>query len=78
MGFPVRRLYATLNELEVDIAVVGAGVGGFTAAMRAFDLNRSVAIINRGRVGGASLHDGALSSKTLWVANPGLASLYHF
>tara|TARA_Y100000782_G_C10187000_1_gene267304 strand:+ start:1769 stop:3265 length:1497 start_codon:yes stop_codon:yes gene_type:complete len=49
-----------------DVCVIGAGPSGFAAAMRAIDLGKSVAIIERGNIGGAGIYNGALSSKTLW------------
>ena len=52
--------------MRVDLCILGAGPAGFAAAMRAHDLGKRVVILERGRVGGAGLHDGALSSKTMW------------
>lgn len=49
-----------------DLCVIGAGPGGYAAAMRAHDLGKRVALVERANVGGAGLHMGALSSKTLW------------
>lgn len=49
-----------------DLCVLGAGPAGFAAAMRAHDLGKRVALVEAGRVGGAGIHAGALSSKTLW------------
>ncbi len=49
-----------------DLCVIGAGPAGFAAATRAHDLGRKVLLVERARVGGAGLHHGALSSKTLW------------
>ncbi|MFO0604232.1 MAG: NAD(P)/FAD-dependent oxidoreductase [Polyangiales bacterium] len=49
-----------------DLCILGAGPAGFAAASRAWDLGKRVALIERGRVGGRGLADGALSSKTLW------------
>lgn len=49
-----------------DLCVLGAGPAGFAAAMRASDLGRSVLLVEADRVGGAGIHHGALSSKTLW------------
>jgi dihydrolipoamide dehydrogenase len=48
------------------LCVVGAGPGGYAAAMRAHDLGKRVVIVERGQVGGAGIHAGALSSKTMW------------
>ena len=49
-----------------DLAVIGAGPAGYAAAVRAWDLGKTVALIERGALGGAGVHDGALASKTLW------------
>ncbi len=49
-----------------DVCVIGAGPAGFAAAMRAHDLGKRVLLVERARVGGAGLHAGALSSKTMW------------
>lgn len=51
---------------EFDVCVIGGGPAGYAAAMRAWDYGRSVCLIERDQVGGAGVHDGALSSKTLW------------
>lgn len=49
-----------------DLCVLGGGPAGFAAAMRAIDLGRRVLLVERDRLGGAGIHRGALSSKTLW------------
>lgn len=49
-----------------DLCVLGAGPGGYAAAMRAHDLGKRVLLVERDRVGGAGIHSGALSSKTMW------------
>lgn len=51
---------------QFDVCVMGAGPSGFAAVMRAIDFGKKVALIERGKVGGAGLFNGALSSKTLW------------
>ncbi len=51
---------------EYDLCILGAGPAGYAAAMRAHDLGKRVALIEASRVGGAGLHNGALSSKTMW------------
>jgi dihydrolipoamide dehydrogenase len=51
---------------EFDLCILGAGPAGYAAAMRAHDLGKRVALIERQSVGGAGVHRGALSSKTLW------------
>ena len=54
------------NSPRYDVAIVGAGPAGFAAAMRAHDLGKKVLLVEKGRLGGAGLHAGALSSKTMW------------
>jgi dihydrolipoamide dehydrogenase len=46
--------------------MIGCGPAGFAAAMRSYDFGKRVCIVERGRLGGAGVHAGALSSKTLW------------
>jgi dihydrolipoamide dehydrogenase len=48
------------------LCVLGAGPAGYAAAMRAHDLGKRVILVERDRVGGAGIHAGALSSKTMW------------
>lgn len=54
------------SPTRYDVAILGAGPAGFAAAMRAHDLGKKVLLVEKGRLGGAGLHAGALSSKTMW------------
>lgn len=51
---------------KFDVIVIGAGPSGYAAAMRAIDFGKKVCLIERDKVGGAGVYNGALSSKTLW------------
>lgn len=51
---------------KYDLCVIGAGPAGYAAAMRAIDFGKTVILIEKDKVGGAGLYDGALSSKTMW------------
>jgi dihydrolipoamide dehydrogenase len=54
------------SELMADVAVLGAGPGGYTAAFRAADLGKNVVLIERyGRLGGVCLNVGCIPSKAL-------------
>jgi dihydrolipoamide dehydrogenase len=53
-------------EYEVDLLVLGAGPGGYTAAFRAADLGREVSLIERwDTLGGVCLNVGCIPSKAL-------------
>lgn len=49
-----------------DLCVIGGGPAGYAAAMRALDLGKTVCLIEREKLGGTGVRNGALSSKTLW------------
>jgi len=56
----------TNAEAEYDVAVIGAGPGGYTAAFRAADLGLKVALIERYEsLGGVCLNVGCIPSKAL-------------
>jgi dihydrolipoamide dehydrogenase len=53
-------------DVRVQVAVLGGGPGGYTAAFRAADLGLSVALIDRGeQLGGVCLNVGCIPSKAL-------------
>ena len=54
------------SKLKYDICVIGCGPAGFAAAMRSYDFGNHVCIVEGNHVGGAGIHNGALSSKTMW------------
>jgi len=55
-----------MEKLKYDVCVIGCGPAGFAAAMRSYDFDNHVCIVEGGNVGGAGIADGALSSKTMW------------
>jgi len=54
-----------LAEYTFDLVVLGAGSGGYAAALRAAELGRSVALIEKNKVGGTCLHIGCIPTKAL-------------
>lgn len=48
-----------------DIVVLGGGSGGYAAALRASELGKSVALIEKDQVGGTCLHRGCIPTKAL-------------
>jgi dihydrolipoamide dehydrogenase len=54
------------HELQVKVAVLGSGPGGYAAAFRLADLGFNVALIERyENIGGVCLNVGCIPSKTL-------------
>ena len=51
---------------KYDLVVIGAGPSGYAAAMRALDFKKKTLLVEKNRVGGAGVTNGALSSKTWW------------
>ncbi len=55
-----------MSETKYDIVVLGSGPGGYTAAFRAADLGKKVALIERyENIGGVCLNVGCIPSKAL-------------
>jgi len=50
---------------QFDLVVLGGGTGGYSAALRAAELGMSVALVERGKVGGTCLHQGCIPTKAL-------------
>ncbi|GFR36806.1 dihydrolipoyl dehydrogenase [Insulibacter thermoxylanivorax] len=54
-----------METREIDVAVLGGGIGGYTAAIRASQLGLKVVLIERDKLGGTCLHRGCIPSKSL-------------
>ncbi|MGH7727961.1 MAG: dihydrolipoyl dehydrogenase [Vulcanimicrobiaceae bacterium] len=54
-----------MAEREVDVVVIGAGPGGYHAAIRSAQLGKSVLCIDRDEVGGVCLNWGCIPTKAL-------------
>src|SRR3989337_799187 len=59
---------------KFDLVVIGAGPSGYAAAMRSLDFKKKTLIIEKDKVGGAGVTNGALSSKTWWELSRETAS----
>ncbi|MBN8207307.1 dihydrolipoyl dehydrogenase [Bacillus sp. NTK071] len=63
--------------IELDTLVVGAGPGGYVAAIRAAQLGQKVAIADKGTLGGVCLNVGCIPSKALINASHKYESAKH-
>jgi dihydrolipoamide dehydrogenase len=54
-----------VSEQNFDIVILGAGSGGYAAALRASELGFSVALVEKDKLGGTCLHVGCIPTKAL-------------
>ncbi|MGA3021031.1 MAG: dihydrolipoyl dehydrogenase [Candidatus Micrarchaeales archaeon] len=62
---------------DIDIAVVGGGVGGYFSAIRASQLGKSVALVEKEKMGGHCLNYACIPSKTLIKASDMFYEIQH-
>ena len=53
------------TETTYDVVVLGGGSGGYACAFRAAELGLSVALVEKGKLGGTCLHVGCIPTKAL-------------
>ncbi|WBB54301.1 dihydrolipoyl dehydrogenase [Verrucosispora sp. WMMD573] len=53
------------NDTTFDIVILGGGSGGYATALRAAQLGLSVALVEKGKLGGTCLHNGCIPTKAL-------------
>ena len=51
--------------MKYDIIVIGSGPGGYVAAIRAAQLGKKVAVVERAEAGGVCLNWGCIPTKAL-------------
>ncbi len=56
---------STQDNKTFDIAIIGAGPGGYVAAIKSAQLGKKVALIEKGHLGGTCLNVGCIPTKTL-------------
>ncbi|GAA5198062.1 dihydrolipoyl dehydrogenase [Microbacterium jejuense] len=54
-----------MTDHTFDLVVLGGGSGGYAAAMRAAELGKTVALVEKDKVGGTCLHRGCIPTKAL-------------
>ncbi|MGO8959576.1 MAG: dihydrolipoyl dehydrogenase [Streptosporangiaceae bacterium] len=56
---------ASYDSASYDIVILGGGSGGYACALRAAELGKRVALIEKDKVGGTCLHRGCIPTKAL-------------
>ncbi|MFK7900951.1 MAG: NAD(P)/FAD-dependent oxidoreductase [Cyclobacteriaceae bacterium] len=51
---------------KYELCVIGGGPAGYSAAMRAMDFKKKTILIEKEKIGGAGLYNGAFQSKAMW------------
>jgi len=64
-----------MNRFHYDVVVVGAGSGGYAAARTARESGASVALVDRGPLGGLCILQGCMPSKALLATSDALHDL---
>jgi dihydrolipoamide dehydrogenase len=54
-----------VTDGSYDLVILGAGSGGYACALRAAELGKRVALVERDKVGGTCLHRGCIPTKAL-------------
>ena len=54
---------------QYDLLVIGAGPGGYTAALKAAEFGMRVAVIERKTIGGTCVNRGCIPTKALLYAS---------
>ena len=54
-----------MSEKQYDLVVLGGGTAGYVAAIRASQLGKKVAIVEKSLLGGTCLHKGCIPTKAL-------------
>src|SRR5690625_2201677 len=52
-------------SINYDLVILGGGMGGYVAAIRAKQLGLSVALVEEKQIGGTCLHKGCIPTKAL-------------
>src|SRR5213080_2463838 len=62
-----------MPDFDFDVAILGGGMGGYPAAIRASQFGLKVALVESGKLGGTCLHVGCIPTKALLESS----ELYH-
>ena len=54
-----------MADTDYDVLILGGGSGGYACALRAAQLDLSVAVVEESKVGGTCLHQGCIPTKAL-------------
>lgn len=77
LDFVDDKVVSEVNRMEkFDIAVIGAGAGGYVAAIHAAKSGLKVALVEKGKVGGACFNLGCIPSKIMLEHSKLIQNIY--
>ncbi len=62
-----------MTKEKYDVVILGGGIAGYSAAIRASQLGKNVALVEKSKVGGTCLHKGCIPTKSFLKS----AEVYH-
>lgn len=62
---------------KYDLIIIGAGPGGYTAALKAVELKMKVAVIDKNKIGGVCVNRGCIPTKALLHASSIFSMMQH-
>ena len=63
--------------IKYDLIIIGAGPGGYTAALKAAGFGMKVAVIERDKLGGVCINRGCIPTKALLHASSIFSMMQH-
>jgi len=66
---PVTIKMDSKNTIKTEVVVIGAGPGGYVAAIRLAQLNKKVVLVDKDKLGGICLNYGCIPSKAMIYAS---------
>lgn len=63
--------------IEADITIIGGGIGGYVAAIRAAQLGKKIVLIEKDEIGGTCLNRGCIPTKNLLHSTEILDTVMH-
>jgi len=65
IALTLKKVQSEVAQFDYDVVILGAGSGGYAAALRGAQLGLKVALVESDKVGGTCLHRGCIPTKAM-------------